>query len=379
MNKYKFLKKIFLTCLPRASIVLASSLIAILIISCSENGETSNSKTTKKSIEKDLIVSYENTLNNLYNENVSSLVKISILYPGITEPVTGSGFIWDNQGHIVTNDHVVRDIMKRGQTNYAQNIQVLFENNIDISAEIVAGDPYSDVAVLKLKNIKSINLQPVILGDSSNVKVGQTAIALGNPFGQDFTMTVGTISAIGRTRSDLISTYQIGSVIQTDAPINPGNSGGPLYNISGEVIGMNSQIQSRSGSSSGIGFAVPSNTITKVVTSLLEKGFYEHSHLGIMGKSLEQRDREILNIENNLTGVLITNMIVGGPADKSGLEPGDIIRKVETNSINSMTELINYLADNTKPKETLEVEIIRNKKVTTIDITLGSRPPFSQN
>ena len=138
MNKYKFLKKIFLTCLPRASIVLASSLITILIISCSENGETSNSKTTKKSIEKDLIVSYENTLNNLYNENVSSLVKISILYPGITEPVTGSGFIWDNQGHIVTNDHVVRDIMKRGQTNYAQNIQVLFENNIDISAEIVA-------------------------------------------------------------------------------------------------------------------------------------------------------------------------------------------------------------------------------------------------
>ncbi|MBM31624.1 MAG: trypsin [Chloroflexi bacterium] len=368
MNKYKFLKTIFLI-----------SLITILITSCSENVETFNSKPKNNSIEKNLILSYENILNNLYNENVSSLVKISILYPGITEPVTGSGFIWDNQGHIITNDHVVRDIMKRGQAKYAQNIQVLFENNIDIPAEIVAGDPYSDVAVIKLKNIKNIKLNPVLLGDSTNVKVGQTAIALGNPFGQDFTMTIGNISAIGRARSDLISNYQIGSVIQTDAPINPGNSGGPLYNISGEVIGMNSQIQSSSGSSSGIGFAVPSNTIKKVVISLLENGFYKHPHLGIMGKSLEQRDREILEIENNLTGVLITNMIVGGPADKSGLKPGDIIRKIESTSINSMTELINYLADNTKPQETAKLEIIRDKKVTSIDIILGARPPFSQN
>ncbi len=256
MCKYKFLKKI-----------IPTFIIIPLIISCSSNEETDISNIKNTSERTSLILAYEESLNNLYNENVSSLVKISILYPGITEPVTGSGFVWDLEGHIVTNDHVVRDIMKRGQAEYAENIQVLFENNLDISAKLVGGDPYSDIAVLKLTNKNNVDLQPVILADSTEVKVGQTAIALGNPFGQDFTMTVGTISAIGRTRSDLISNYQIGSVIQTDAPINPGNSGGPLYNISGKVVGMNSQIQSRSGSSSGIGFAVPSNTIKKVVAS----------------------------------------------------------------------------------------------------------------
>lgn len=368
MYKYKFLK-----------IIIPTFIIIPLIISCSSNEETDISNIKNNSERTSLILAYEESLNNLYNENVSSLVKISISYPGITEPVTGSGFVWDLEGHIVTNDHVVRDIMKRGRAEYAENIQVLFENNLDVSAKLVGGDPYSDVAVLKLTNKKNVDLQPVILADSTEVKVGQTAIALGNPFGQDFTMTVGTISAIGRTRSDLISNYQIGSVIQTDAPINPGNSGGPLYNISGKVVGMNSQIQSRSGSSSGIGFAVPSNTIKKVVASLLEKGFHEHPHLGIMGKSLEQRDRDFLNIENNMTGVLITNMLIDGPADKADLEPGDIIRKLETTSINSMTELINYLADNTKPNETVKIEILRDKKVTSIDVILGSRPPFIQN
>ena len=278
------IKKILHLEIIRLTLALIYSITLLVSLSCGINNNDVATDVSKPASEKDslnLIIAYEETLNNLYNENVTSLVKINIFYPGITDPVTGSGFVWDLEGHIITNDHVIRDIMKLGQAEYAQNIHVLFENNLDLSANLVAGDPYSDIAVIKISSKNLVNLNPVILGDSSKVKVGQTAIALGNPFGQDFTMTVGTISAVGRARSDLISSYQIGSIIQTDAPINPGNSGGPLYNISGEVVGMNSQIQSRSGSSSGIGFAVPSNTIKKVVPSLIQKGFYAHPYLGI--------------------------------------------------------------------------------------------------
>ena len=247
-----------------------------------------------------------------------------------------------------------------------------------MEAKLIAHDIYSDLAVLEVNYPENYDISPLKIGDSSKVKVGQTALAIGNPFGENFTLTKGIISAIGRARSDLETNFQIGSVIQHDASINPGNSGGPLFNQNGEVIGVNAQIVSRSGSSSGIGFAIPIGTTKKVIPSLISKKYYEHSYLGISGTGLSFELKKELNIPYEVQGILVSFVDEDGPSGNSGLAEGDIIinisNKLSNSKVNSFSGLVNFLTENTQPKEEIKLTVIRDNENLDIIINLGSRP-----
>ena len=288
-------------------------------------------------------------------------------------PSTGSGFVWDTEGRIVTNSHVVRE-----SGNIMGDIIVSFSNGWEMEARLIAHDIYSDLAVLEVNYPENYDINPLKIGNSSKVKVGQIALAIGNPFGENFTLTKGIISAIGRARSDLETNFQIGSVIQHDASINPGNSGGPLFNQNGEVIGVNAQIVSRSGSSSGIGFAIPIDTTKKVIPSLISKKYYEHSYLGISGTGLSLELKKELNIQYEVQGILVSFVDEDGPSGNSGLAEGDIIinisNKLSNSKVNSFSGLVNFLTENTQPKEEIKLTVIRDNENLDIIINLGSRP-----
>ena len=292
----------------------------------------------------------------------------------------GSGFVWDEEGYLVTNQHVVEN---------ADRVTVQFADGIELNAEIVGGDSYSDIAVLKV-DPPAGGLTPVTLGDSAALKVGQMALAIGNPFGQDFTMTSGIVSALGRTRPSGLSSYSIPLVIQHDAPINPGSSGGPLLDRQGRVIGINTQIISQTGGSTGIGFAVPINVATKVVPALIAHGEYEYAWLGIAGVDLFPELREAAGLPAGTRGVLLQTIVPGGPSDKAGLEAGsdqvtlggrayalggDTIVAIEDTPVYEMNGLINYLAQDADPGDTVTLTIIRaDGESAEIAVTLDARP-----
>jgi len=251
----------------------------------------------------------------------------------------GSGFIWNTEGYIVTNFHVIKD---------ANSIRVTLPSNKTLQAKFIGAEPERDIAVIKLVGTK-LNLNPIKIGDSDTLKTGQDAIAIGNPFGLDHSMSRGIISALGRSAPSLVNGVTIRDMIQTDAAINPGNSGGPLLNSSGELIGMNTQIYSPSGSSSGVGFAVPQKTISRIVPQLIQHGKVIKPSLGIMHNA---------HLQNYLSlrteGVLIADTQRGGPADQAGLvgirrnkmgefELGDIITQIDQFNIKSYDDLYNAL------------------------------------
>jgi len=315
----------------------------------------------------------------IYNQTRNSVVLISVTSP--TGAGTGSGWVYDADGHIITNNHVVED---------ATSIQVTFQTGNILEAELIGRDPYSDMAVIKVEAPQGL-LHPLEVGISSELLVGETAIAIGNPFGLANTMTVGVISAIGR-QMDATGGYVIVDVIQTDAAINPGNSGGPLLNLQGEVIGMNTAIISRSADFSGIGFAIPSDTVTREVNSLIEDGEYEHPWLGISGYNLFPDMAEAMGLDRDTHGTLVAAVIEDGPADDAGIQGssdtavingvpfdigGDIIIGVEGLTLDSFYELQVYLTRNTKPGDTVKLTIIREGDVMDVDFTLGRRPPPS--
>ena len=315
----------------------------------------------------------------IYNQTRNSVVLISVTSP--TGAGTGSGWVYDADGHIITNNHVVED---------ATSIQVTFQTGNILEAELIGRDPYSDMAVIKVEAPQGL-LHPLEVGISSELLVGETAIAIGNPFGLANTMTVGVISAIGR-QMDATGGYVIVDVIQTDAAINPGNSGGPLLNLKGEVIGMNTAIISRSADFSGIGFAIPSDTVTREVNSLIENGEYEHPWLGISGYNLFPDMAEAMGLDRDTHGTLVAAVIEDGPADDTGIQGssdtavingvpfdigGDIIIGVEGLTLDSFYELQVYLTRNTKPGDTVKLTIIRDGDVMDVDFTLGRRPPPS--
>jgi 2-alkenal reductase len=292
----------------------------------------------------------------------------------------GTGFVWDTDGHIITNYHVVAG---------ATDIDVIFSNEKVVKAELVGSDPDADLAVIKV-DLPADELRPVTVGDSSALQVGQLAIALGNPFGQEFTMTTGIISGIGRTIRSGNSGFSIPEVIQTDAPINPGNSGGPLLNRHGEVIGINTQMLSQSGSSSGIGFAVPINIAKRVVPTLVEGETYQYSWLGISGSSMTAEAVEFRHLPAETRGALVVSVIEDGPAAAAGLQGrdeslamdsdeylygGDLITAINGQMILDMDDLITYLVNQTQPgdKVTLEVTRADGTKVS-VEVTLGVRP-----
>ncbi len=334
----------------------------------------------------------EQLIINLYARVSPSVVNINVIGEGLSYPEVpglpeeffrrglGSGFVIDTEGHIVTNNHVVEG---------ARRIQVRFSDDTEAEAEIVGADPHTDLAVLKVDAPAAL-LHPVELGESDTVRVGQRAIAIGNPFGFERTVTIGIISAVGRVLRQS-SGFSLPNLIQTDAAINPGNSGGPLLDSRGRVIGVNTIIFTRSGSSSGVGFAVPVNTVKRVVPELIKSGHFAHPWLGIRGYSINAELAEALDLPVS-SGVLVAEVIKEGPSARAGLrggkrevlvegfiEPissgGDIIIAINGTEIRGMDELITYL-ESTVVGQEVELTIIRDGDEKHLTVKLEERPNF---
>ncbi len=297
----------------------------------------------------------------------------------------GSGFIWDASGHIVTNNHVVTG---------ADRITVTFSDGSSYGAKLVGTDPNTDLAVIQVTGAPASLLKPITVGDSTQVKVGEMVVAVGNPFGLANTMTTGIVSAISRSiqagigsnQNSNAPSFSIPDVIQTDAAINPGNSGGVLVDMNGALIGVPSQIESQSGSNSGVGFAIPSAIVNKVVPQLISKGVAVHSFLGISGTTVTSDVVSALNLKAGQQGVLVASLVPGGPAEKAGLKAatvdangnptavGDIITGIDGKSIATFEDLVSYLSANTQPGQSVTLNVLRAGSDTTVQVTLGTQP-----
>ena len=319
-------------------------------------------------------------LTQIYEQANPSVVNIQ------TDKSEGSGFVWDGEGHIVTNFHVVHG---------AEHILVTFADNTQAKATLVGEDADSDLAVIRV-NPQGLTLYPVILGDSLHLKVGERAIAIGNPFGLAGSMTAGIISALGRS-IEAPSNYLIPEAIQTDAPVNPGNSGGPLLNARGEVIGIVSQIRSPVRGNTGVGFAIPIHIAKRVVPVLIEKGHYEHPFLGISGVTLSAGIRQELNLPPDLEGAYVNWVIPGYPAAKAGIrggetetdyiigfddngrplylrKGGDVILAINDQPIRRFDDILVYLIRYASPGDRVVLTVWRDGKTLKIPVTLGVRP-----
>jgi len=327
----------------------------------------------------------EQIIINVYKKAAPSVVNIKTqvlqwdfffgVYP---EEGAGSGFVYDKEGHIVTNYHVVEG---------AQSIEVSFGEDLSVPAEVVGTDPLNDLAVLKV-DVPPDKLVPVELGDSSTLQVGQWAIAIGNPFGRfERTLTVGVVSALNRTL-ELESGRIIRNLIQTDAAINPGNSGGPLLDSKGRVIGVNTAIVSPSRASAGVGFAIPVNVLKRVVPELIAYGRYRHPWLGVVGYTITPTLARRLNLPVD-QGVLVAQVYRGSPAHKAGIRGakdqivigsriilvgGDIITAIDNTPIKGVDFLNAYLEDNTQVGQTVELSILRDGKPLKVKVVLEEEP-----
>ena len=290
---------------------------------------------------------------------------------------TGSGFFYDEEGHIVTNQHVISG---------ADDVEVVLADGTSLKAKVIGSDAYNDLAVLKVEGLSKDQIKPLSLGVSHSLKVGMRVLAIGNPFGLDRTLTTGVISALGRTiqREDQDA---LGEMIQTDAAINPGNSGGPLLNLNGELIGVNSSIQSTSGGSVGIGFAVPVDTLKRVVPDLIANGRYEHPSLGFNAYEINSdlADALKLSVEK---GLLIAQLQSGGAAEKAGVKGatqrvrvygstlligGDILTAIDDKPMNTTDDMTIYLENNKRPGDTVKLTLLRDGKQMDVTATLDAR------
>ncbi|MFC1960504.1 S1C family serine protease [Chloroflexota bacterium] len=321
---------------------------------------------------------------NLYNVVNPAVVSIQVAEEiGFGQ---GSGFVYDTQGHIVTNHHVAGD---------AAEIFVIFADGSNVAAELVGSDPDTDLAVIKVDPTEAPALIPLPVGDSEAMQVGQMVIAIGNPFGLSGTMTMGIISAKGRTLPsqhmsiDGQGTFSTPNIIQTDAAINPGNSGGPLLNLAGEVVGVNSAIRTQTGENSGVGFAIPSSIIARVVPSLVQRGVFEHPWLGISGRTMDPITSELMGLPENQRGVLVATISSGSPAQKGGLIGsneeaiyeelpvaigGDVIVTADGQTILEFDDLLEFLADNTVVGQTITLGVLRDGQSLELAVTLAPRP-----
>ena len=332
-----------------------------------------------------LLKAKEFQLNTIYSTSLPSIVHIKVrqTVPGFFQNQErtgqGSGFIWDTEGNIVTNYHVVAS---------ASIVDVEFADGSQYSASVIGLDPNSDLAIIKV-NPKGKILTPLNLGDSTNVKVGNHTIVIGSPFGQEFSMSSGIVSAIKRTVPSRNVMFSIPNVIQTDAAINPGNSGGPLLDIEGNVIGINSQIISRSGGNQGIGFAIPINSVKKIIPTLIKGERFEYPYIGITGMDLNTNLKKALEIDSEIKGVMIVDVVKGSPADLGGLlgytgtvsdndnsypSGGDILTAINTIPIKSMSDLLTLLFSDYSPGDSVTFTILRDSSSFDLDITLISRP-----
>jgi 2-alkenal reductase len=288
----------------------------------------------------------------------------------------GSGFVYDDAGYIVTNNHVIAQ---------ASNIIITFADGAQLDATIVGADPGSDLAVLEV-DVRPGQLKALKLADSDQLRVGQLVVAIGSPFGLANTLTTGVISGLDRlfpgAEAPGGGSYNIPDIIQTDAAINPGNSGGPLLDLRGDVIGVNTAIESPVRGSSGVGFAVPSNVVAVVVPQLIDGGSVAHPWLGISGSELNASLAESLGLERDQRGIAIGSVIAGGPADDAGIRAADqatglgadVVVGIENQEVNQFDDLLGYIVERTAVGQTVDLHVLRDGKVITIPITLGERP-----
>jgi 2-alkenal reductase len=331
--------------------------------------------------ELNLLEAQGRAINNVYNRVSPSVVNITV--SGAPDDFfgsgQGSGFVWDKEGHIVTNNHVVEG---------SERVVVRFSDLTEVVAEVVGTDPAADLAVIKV-DVPADVLQPVEVGNSSELFVGQPVVAIGNPFGFDRAVTAGIVSALGRTiRQE--NRFSLPNLIQTDAAINPGNSGGPLLDLQGRVVGVNTLIfSSQPLANSGVGFAIPVDTVKAVVPQLISTGNYQHPYLGIETFSMTLGMAEQCGV-TDLRGVLVQSVIPGGPADQAGIrggteecsvaglpEPilvgGDLIVRIDDVTVETFDDLVNYL-DTRTVGQTVTLEVVRDGERMTVDVTLGARP-----
>jgi len=350
-----------------------------------EQFSVNKSKENNKLDNLQLLKAKESQLNTIYSTSLPSIVHIKVrqtvpgLFQNLEQTGQGSGFVWDTEGHIVTNYHVVAN---------ASIVDVEFSDGSQYPASVIGLDPNSDLAIIKVNSNGKI-LTPLNLGDSTNVKVGNHTIVIGSPFGQEFSMSSGIISAIKRTVPSQNAMFSIPNVIQTDAAINPGNSGGPLMDINGNVIGINSQIISRSGGNQGIGFAIPINSVKKIIPTLIKGEKFEYPYIGITGMDLHTNLKKALEIDSEIKGVMIVDIVKGSPADLGGLlgytgtvsgndnsypSGGDILTAINTIPIKSMSDLLSLLFSDYSPGDSVTFTILRDSNSIDLDITLISRP-----
>ncbi|RJS82401.1 PDZ domain-containing protein [Candidatus Bathyarchaeota archaeon] len=315
----------------------------------------------------------------IYNltKNSVVLIKVTSITPFGRSVAEGTGFVYDKEGHIITNNHVVESGGK---------ITVRFIDGTTVNARLVGRDPYSDLAVIKV-DVSEEKLCPLPLGNSSKLVVGEPVYAVGNPFGLSCSITEGIVSQLGRQLKTK-GGYLIVDVIQTDAAINPGNSGGPLLNRFGEVVGVNTAIYSYTGTFSGVGFAIPSNLVRKVVPSLIEKGYYEHPWIGVAGLDVTPEIAKLMGLKEP-KGFLVTSVMKGSPAEKAGLRGGnqavviegeevviggDVIIGIDGREVRGINDILIYIERYKNVGDNVTLTIIREGGETEVPLTLGARP-----
>lgn len=325
----------------------------------------------------------ELTLPDLFDRVEKSVVEITdSVKSNPSDSRLGSGFVYDNNGHIITDYHVVNG-------GKGDKLDVTFPDGTVYHATLIGSDPFTDLAVLYVADVPNDKLVPLPLANSSAARVGEQVAAIGNPFGLSGSMTDGIISGVGRIiPSQEVGDFSIPDVIQTDAPINPGNSGGPLLNTRGEVVGINSAIYSTTGQFAGIGFAIPANTISKVVPALVTKGSFKHSWLGISGTDMTSGIADALGLKEP-RGFLVVDVVQGSPAAKAGIRGGDrqttidgrpiklggdVIVGIDGKPVRKIDDILVYLESEKSVGDTINLTVLRNQQEQNINVVLGARP-----
>ena len=321
------------------------------------------------------------SLADLFSKSQDGVVQIIVrkTSDNSSDRAIGSGIVYDLSGHIITSNHVVDDYQK---------IRVVFHDGESYSAKITGTDQFADLAVIKV-DADPQTFHTLPLGDSSKLRIGDQVIAIGSPFGLTGSMTTGIVSQLGRILNPPnIGSFSIPNVIQTDAAINPGNSGGPLLNDQGEVIGINTAIQTQTGEFSGVGFAIPSNTMKRIIPHLIQDGHYKHPWLGVSGITIDADLSDSLGLATQ-SGFLIENIVPDSPASKAGLHAsnqtkmvdgikykfgGDVIIGVDNNPVNKLEDLLNYLQDNKSAGDKMIMKINRDGKLMDVTLVLQERP-----
>ncbi len=374
--------------IKRCSLALAALVSALAIAGCGGGGDdtASQTATVTETTPQVAVQTAEHGFDaaQVFREASPGVVTIRSIFRGEGGAAEGSGFVLDDKGHIVTNAHVVTD-ESTGERKAAKEVFIEFPDRNIVPAKIVGFDPFADVALLEVKP-DGFDLHPLKLGDDEDLVVGQPVAAIGSPFGEQQSLSVGVVSALDRSVESLTK-FQIFGAIQTDASINPGNSGGPLLDAGARVLGINEQIETDSGSNSGVGFAVPVSAIKRSVAQLEDKGEAEYAYIGVATQAVYPQLADKLGLDTD-HGALLSEVVPGGPADKAGLKGpdgkltfqatpyetgGDVILTIDGHPVVQPDDLARYIATH-QPGESVKLEVLRDNKREETSVTLGKRP-----